>query len=90
MILKPEVVRALQREQRLCKTAIERLEAQSAPWEEEYGWNTELFLQKFNAGEAGDEQDFFRWFAVAEAIKDWQRTYNSLGELLSGLETAHA
>ena len=82
MILKTEVVQALEREQRMCVTAIARLQERSRPLEEEFGWSTELFLQKFDAGETGDEQVFFRWFAVAEAMKDWQKTYDSLNELL--------
>lgn len=90
MILKPEVVRALEREQRICETAIERLEAQTAPWEERYGWTTKTFLEKFNSGEAGDEEDFFRWFAVSEAIQDWRKTYDGVSELLSHPDTTHA
>jgi len=58
--------------------------------EQEYGWSTELFLEKFNAGETGDEQVFFRWFAVAEAMKDWQQTYDSLHELLTNSESVNA
>ncbi|RLT44763.1 MAG: hypothetical protein DWI57_02505 [Chloroflexi bacterium] len=90
MLLKPEVVRALEREQRMCTAAIERLKERSHPLEQQYGWSTELFLEKFNTGEAGDEQVFFQWFAVAEAIKDWQKTYDSLNELLADAELMHA
>ena len=74
----------------MCETAIERLQERSRPLEQQYGWPTELFLEKFNAGEAGDEQVFFQWFAVAEAIKDWQKTYDSLNELLADAELMHA
>lgn len=90
MLLKPEVVRALEREQRMCETAIERLQERSQPYEQQFGWSTDSFLQKFNAGEIGDEQIFFRWFAVAEAIKEWQQTYESLTDLLDSAELAHA
>lgn len=90
MILKPEIVRVLEREQKMCETAIERLEEHARPWEDEYGWSTDLFVEKFNSGEAGDELVFFQWFAVAEAIKDWQKTYNSLNELLTDAELIHA
>jgi len=90
MMLKPEVVRALEREQRMCETAIEHLQERSRPLEQQYGWSTELFLNKFNTGEAGDEQVFFRWFALAEAIKDWQQTHDSLSELLANTELVHA
>ncbi len=90
MILKPEVIRALEREQRMCEMAIERLRERSYPLEQQYGWSTESFLKKFNAGETGDEQVFFRWFALAEATKDWQKTHDSLSELLANAEFVHA
>lgn len=89
-MLKPEILRVLEREQRMCETAISRLEERARPWEDEYGWSTTLFLEKFNSGEAGDELIFFQWYAVAEAIKDWQKTYTSLNELLTGAELIYA
>ncbi len=82
MILKPEVVRVLEREQRVCEMAIDRLKERSHPLEQEYGWSTKLFLEKFNAGEVGDDKAFFHWYALAEAIQDWQQTGESLKELL--------
>lgn len=90
MNLKPEVIQALEREVRMCKTAIDRLEERSQLLEQEYGWSTELFLQKFNAGETGDEQIFFRWYALGEAMRDWQKTKNSLNELLNNSELVRA
>lgn len=64
MMLKPEVVLALEREQRVCEMAIDRLEERSRPFEQQYGWSTDQFLRKFNDGEIGDDKSFFfgtRW-----------------------------
>jgi hypothetical protein len=72
MNLKPEIVHVLQREKAVCKAAITRLQAEIMPLEKEFGWVTEEFLQQFNNGQAGDEQEFFRWYALAEAINEWQ------------------
>lgn len=90
MMFKPEVIQALQREQRVCQTAVARLREQTQPLESEYGWSTEQFLQKFESGEAGDEQVFFRWYALAEAIREWQEGYDSLKELLAKTELVGA
>ena len=48
------------------------------------------FLRKFNSGEAGDDLEFFRWYALAQAIKDWQATYDGLRELLGDSEPVGA
>lgn len=73
MMLKPEVVLALEREQRVCEMAIDRLEERSRPFEQQYGWSTDQFLRKFNDGEIGDDKSFFPWYALAEAIFDWRK-----------------
>lgn len=90
MNLKPEVIRALGREKLVCEAAIARLREKYAPLEQKYGWTTDEFLRKFNAGEAGDDQEFFLWYALAEAAQEWQVTRNSLEELLPSSETVGA
>ena len=90
MKLRPEVIRVLEREKMMCETAIARLREKYRLLEQQYGWSTEAFLRKFNAGEIGDDQEFFLWYALAEAVKDWQKTLDSLDELLSGSELASA
>ena len=47
-------------------------------------------MEKFNSGEAGDDQEFFHWHALAEAAKDWQKTRDSLEKLLRGSELVNA
>ncbi len=90
MSLKPEVIYALEREKKMCETAIARLQEKVQLWEKQFGWSTHTFLKRFNSGEAGDEPEFFRWYAVAQAIKDWQVTYDALQELLTDPELAGA
>jgi len=90
MNLKPEVTRILTREKMVSETALARLKEKTLPLELEYGWSTDTCLKKFDAGEVGDEQIFFRWYALAEAIKDWQTTWESVEELLAGSELVRA
>ena len=90
MELKPEVIRVLEREKQVCEAAIAHLRNKSRLLEQQYGWSTDEFLSKFNAGEIGDDQEFFLWYALAEAVKDWQKTRDSLKELLAGSELVSA
>ncbi|MGC8810747.1 MAG: hypothetical protein ACP5Q3_10905 [bacterium] len=90
MTLKPEVRRVLSREKMVCDAAIARLKEKCRPLEQRYGWTTQEFMEKFNSGEAGDDQEFFQWYALAEAVKDWQKTRDSLEELLAGSELMNA
>jgi len=90
MNLKPEVIRVLAREKMVCDTAIARLRERYRPLEQRYGWSTDEFLKKFNAGQIGDKQEFFLWYALAEAVKDWQVTRNSLEDLVRSSETVGA
>jgi len=83
MRLKSEVLRSLERERKLSETALARLAEQCQAFEARYGWSTEEFLRKFDAGEIGDDQDFFRWYALAQAQLDWQATRQSLSEVLA-------
>lgn len=55
----------------MSKTAMARLQEKTRLFELQYGWSTDTFLKNFNAGEAGDEQALFQWYALAEAIRDW-------------------
>ncbi|MEA3349903.1 MAG: hypothetical protein U9Q82_04705 [Chloroflexota bacterium] len=88
--LKPEVVRVLEREKSVCDVAIARLTEKYRPLEQEYGWTTDEFVEKFDAGEIGDKQEYFLWHALAEASKDWQITRESLEELLLDSEMVSA
>lgn len=60
MKLKSEVIRSLERETKLSEAAVARLEEECRAFETKYGWSTEEFLRKFNTGEIGDNQDYFR------------------------------
>jgi hypothetical protein len=90
MTLKPEIIHVLQREKTVCEAALLRLREKTRPLENEFGWFTATFLKLFNAGKTGDDQEFFRWYALAEAIQEWQKTYDSLQEILSDAELVNA
>lgn len=88
MKLKLEVIRSLERETKLSEAAVARLEEQCRAFETKYGWSTEEFLRKFNDGKIGDNQDYFRWYALIQAKQDWQATRKSLDEVLTSAQAA--
>lgn len=90
MQLSPEVIRVLEREKLVSAKAIHRLNEQTEVSEREYNWTTKLFLQKFNSGEIEDEQEFFQWYALAEAVADWKNTLRELEAALDDVEVMNA
>ena len=61
----------------MCSLKFPHLFEQAQQLEQRYGWSTELFLQKFEAGEIGDDHEVFVWYALAQGIEDWQKHSDS-------------
>ena len=47
-----------------------------------YGMDSDAFLEKFEAGELGDDADFFDWFAAKRGYDLWEKRYQILRELV--------
>ena len=90
MMLKPEVIHILQREKAVCEAAMQRLQEKTQLLENQFGWSTPTFLELFNAGKIDDKQEFFRWYALAEALREWRETRGYLQEMLSNVELVNA
>lgn len=50
-------------------------------FEKKYKMTSAKFLEKFDAGALGDEQEFFDWYAAARGLSLWRERY----EILSGV-----
>ena len=64
--------------------ARQRLEHYSSickKFEKKYKMTSAKFLEKFDAGTLGDEQEFFDWYAAARGLNLWRERY----EILSGV-----
>ena len=83
-MIKAEVMRSLEREKKMCVFAIDHLESLCKEFEEQYHWTTDEFLQRFDNGLAGDDEVFFKWYAVAQGLADWKSTKRALEEVLVG------
>ena len=83
-MIKAEAIRSLEREKGMCMVAIDHLEGLCKEFEEKYHWTTDEFLQRFDSGLAGDDEVFFKWYAVAQGLADWKSTKRALEEVLVG------
>ncbi len=57
-------------------------QASCTTFENRYGLNTQEFLEKFDSGALGDQQEWFDWYAVAEGTKIWSRKRDILAHLV--------
>lgn len=57
-------------------------QASCATFEQHYGMSTQEFLDKFESGTLGDQQEWFDWYAAAEGKKIWCRKHDILAHLL--------
>ncbi|NWG03150.1 MAG: hypothetical protein HXY44_09885 [Syntrophaceae bacterium] len=78
MELTEEIKTSLRREYFLCSNAIAFYEKAIKGLEQKYHLSTELFLKQFEAGEMGDDADFFDWYAYAKFLEQWQKTQSVL------------
>ena len=49
-------------------------------FEKKHKMTSEKFLERFDAGKLGDEQEFFDWYAAVRGLNLWKERY----EILSG------
>jgi hypothetical protein len=49
-------------------------------FEKKYKITSAKFVEKFDAGALGDEQEFFDWYAAVRGLNLWRERY----EILSG------
>lgn len=50
-------------------------------FEKEHKMTSAKFMEQFDAGKLGDEQEFFDWYAAARGLNLWRERY----EILSGV-----
>lgn len=63
------------------KLTIDELQDQLKIFERKYGWSTSEFLSEFENGKVGDDDNFFKWYVFAMAMKDWQTSKKKQGEI---------
>ena len=43
-------------------------------FEQKHHLTTQSFLKKFDAGQVGDDADYFDWYASAKLLAQWQKS----------------
>ena len=82
MQLTNEVKTSLKREYSFCSNAIAFYKKAIKKFEQKYHLTTQAFLKRFEAGEMGDEADFFDWYAFAKLLSQWQKTQSAIRSIV--------
>lgn len=69
---------AVKREVNIGNFLLDRYKDRLSYFEHRYNIGTKDFLKKFESGKMGDEEDYFEWFAVAQAQSHWQSKIKEL------------
>ncbi len=69
-----EVQTSLKREYALCSNAIAFYKKATKEFEKKYHLTTRNFLKKFEAGQMGDDADYFDWYAYSKLLAKWRKT----------------
>lgn len=72
------VKEAVRREAEIGKFALMRYSVKLSKFEKKYSMDTGKFVQRFENGKLGDEQDYFEWFAIWKAKKHWEEKLKQL------------
>lgn len=78
MQLTSEIKISLKREYALCSNAASFYKKALKELERKHHISTQTFLKKFDAGEMGDDADFFDWYAYAKLLSHWQKTRTAI------------
>jgi hypothetical protein len=78
MQLTEEIRTSLRREYLLCSNAIAFYKRAIKGFEQKYKLSTRAFLKKFEAGEMGDDAEYFDWYGFAKLLDQWQKTQSAI------------
>lgn len=73
---------SIDRENKICEMAVRRLREKCEVFEAKHRMSSDDFLNRFQQGNIGDEEDFFEWKALMEGIREWQKTREELANLI--------
>jgi hypothetical protein len=78
-----EVIRAaLEQNERVAKNKIKKYLDICGNFENKYGMSSDLFMEKFNSGDLGDDEDFFDWYAAKRGLDIWDKKL----KIISGIQ----
>lgn len=80
-IVKEIVQTALRNQAELARFRYDQFAKECQTFERRFRMTTEDFLTKFDAGELGDAEEYFDWFAAARGREVWRQKASVLGEV---------
>ena len=69
-----QIKASLKREYLLHSNAMAFYQKVLGEFEQKYQLTTHTFLKRFEAGEMGDDADYFDWYAFAGLLDNWRKT----------------
>lgn len=77
-----EVIRAaLEQNERVAKYKIKKYSDTCENFEKKYGMGSDLFMEKFDSGKLGDDDDFFDWYAAKRGLDIWNKKLKIISEI---------
>jgi len=73
-----EIKVSLKREYSLYSNAMAFYKKTLQEFEKKYQLSTETFLERFEAGQMGDDADYFDWYAFAKLLALWRETQSAI------------
>ncbi len=73
-----EIKTSLKREYALYSNALAFYEKALKEFEQKHRLTTQTFLKKFEAGQMGDDADYFDWYAFAKLLARWQKARSAI------------
>ena len=61
---------------------LKRFQQRLKEFEKEYDMNSSEFIEKFESGDLGDDEDFFEWYAVYKSKQHWEEKTGKLREAI--------
>ncbi|AKB37843.1 hypothetical protein MSSAC_3253 [Methanosarcina siciliae C2J] len=78
-----EVIRAaLDQNERVAKYKIKKYSGICENFENKYKMDSDHFMEKFDSGDLGDDDDFFDWYAAKRGLDIWNKKL----KILSGIQ----
>ena len=80
-LTREDVTAAIHNQAALARARFEQFDRECHAFERAHGMSSEEFMRRFEAGELGDDADFFDWFASKRGRDIWERKYRILSEV---------
>jgi hypothetical protein len=82
MTITAEVKESLEREYNISFKVTSFYRRQIKRLEKKHRMDTGAFLERFEAGTIGDNQDFFDWYSFHKLLASWTKTQKALRSVL--------